>query len=635
MSIRWKLTIILLSLVAIPLVFVGGITFANYRKALMTDRLDQLEQLAQFRAEKIESYFAGLRLDIETAQSFYNVRKNLPILAKLGGGPRDPRTVPLDAILDFQLVRTGNVLGLLDIMLADTNGRIVYVSNPAHYTIDRLHSLASLSEDAYREGGKGVYVSDVFPSKVLGGRPEMFVVAPIRDLDGLPAGLVIFELDMASVYGLINDTTGLGSTGEVLIGKSAGNEIVYVNPLRHDRAPPLTRHVRMGDKIALPAQKAVQGETGVGPSVDYRGHAVIAAWVHMRTLGWGLVAKIDRSEAFADVTNLQRTAIMVLVVALAVAGTIAFSVAQSISLPIRRLSKGAEIVGSGNLDYRVGTDSPDEIGQLSRAFDAMTHDLKAITASRDVLNREIAERRRAEEALRKTTEDLVRSNKDLEQFAYVASHDLQEPLRAVAGFMGLLKDRQRDSLDKESGEFIDLSIEGAERMQNLIHDLLSYSRVGTRGGEFQPMAMRTAVDEALANLRAAIAECDAVVEIGEMPTVAADLPQMIQLMQNLIGNAIKFRGESRPEVHIGAERKDRSWVISVRDNGIGMESQYFERIFLIFQRLHARSRYEGTGIGLAVCKRIVERHGGAIWVESEPCKGSTFHFSIPDKGESL
>ncbi len=239
----------------------------------------------------------------------------------------------------------------------------------------------------------------------------------------------------------------------------------------------------------------------------------------------------------------------------------------------------------------------------------------------------------AEEGLRLAAQDLSRSNKDLEQFAYVASHDLQEPLRAVGGFMGLLKNQYYDKLDDQAREYIDFSVDGAERMQSLIEGLLTFSRVGTRGGEFASVNLQDALDGALANLKALVAESNAVVESDPLPVVNADPLQMAQLFQNLVANAIKFHGSRPPKVHIGAQRKERAWEMHVRDNGIGIEPQYFERIFMIFQRLHTRTQYKGTGIGLSVCKKIVERHGGKIWVESAPGEGSTFYFTIPDKGE--
>ena len=247
----------------------------------------------------------------------------------------------------------------------------------------------------------------------------------------------------------------------------------------------------------------------------------------------------------------------------------------------------------------------------------------------EMVDARTAQLKSANEKLLKSSEDLARSNKDLEQFAYIASHDLQEPLRAIAGFMGLLKRQYGEALNAEALEFVNFAIEGAERMQALIQDLLAFSRVGTRGSVFADTALEEALAAALKNLSAAIGESGAIVTHDVLPIVKADLPQMTQLLQNLIQNALKFHGPQRPEVRISAAQKEHDWVVSVRDNGIGMERQYFERIFLIFQRLHTRSQYGGTGIGLAVCKKIVERHGGSIWVESAPGEGSTFYFSIP------
>ena len=247
---------------------------------------------------------------------------------------------------------------------------------------------------------------------------------------------------------------------------------------------------------------------------------------------------------------------------------------------------------------------------------------------------DITNRKQAEDALNLTTAELARSNKDLEQFAYIASHDLQEPLRAVAGFMGILKKKYHDKLDDDARKYIDHAVEGAERMQALINGLLAYSRVGTRGGDLKPMSMQTAFDAAINNLQVAIGESNAVITHDELPDITADAAQMTQLLQNLIANAIKFRGNGLPEIRLMARHEDQHWVFGVRDNGIGIESQYFERIFLIFQRLHTRIQYPGTGIGLALCKKIVERHAGRIWVESEPDCGSTFYFTIPDKGDN-
>lgn len=226
-------------------------------------------------------------------------------------------------------------------------------------------------------------------------------------------------------------------------------------------------------------------------------------------------------------------------------------------------------------------------------------------------------------------QELARSNADLEQFAYIASHDLQEPLRMVTSYLQLLQKRYRDKLDADADEFIAYAVDGATRMQGLIQDLLRYSRVSTRGKLFKLVNGDRVLRDALDNLKMAIAETKAIVTFDPLPQVMADGIQLTQLFQNLIANAIKFRREIPLKIHVGIKKINESWLFSVSDNGIGIEEQYFEKIFLIFQRLHRRTDYPGTGIGLAICKKIVERHGGKIWLESKPDLGSIFYFTMP------
>lgn len=247
--------------------------------------------------------------------------------------------------------------------------------------------------------------------------------------------------------------------------------------------------------------------------------------------------------------------------------------------------------------------------------------------------RDISESLRIQQAMQEKSEELARSNAELEQFAYVASHDLQEPLRMVSSYTQLLAKRFPDKLDKDANEFIAYAVDGAARMQRLIQDLLLYSRVG-RGAALAPCELQAAYDLALRNLRLALEESQAQVTHDPLPQVMGDTGQLAQLLQNLIGNALKFRGERAPTVHVSAERDGAMWRIGVRDNGIGIEPEYHQRIFVIFQRLHTRERYAGTGIGLAICKKIVERHAGRIWVESQPGQGTTFFFTLAAVSEN-
>lgn len=321
---------------------------------------------------------------------------------------------------------------------------------------------------------------------------------------------------------------------------------------------------------------------------------------------------------------------------------------------VRSLVDATQKLKAGNLSARTGvSEGAGELHYLARVFDDMAESLQ----------QRIAERERAEEQLRVAnaelkvfneelerrvafrTAELKRSNEELEQFAYVASHDLQEPLRMVTNYMQLLQQRYGDKLDQNGHEFIGFAMDGALRMRQLIQDLLAYSRVGSRAKPFERVEAREIVDRAMLNLKVAIDESQAVITCEALPVIDGDPVQLTQLFQNLLSNAIKFRNpDQAPEIRISAKpapaprsaaaddpiHRDRKWVqISITDNGIGISPESFDRIFVIFQRLHARDKYPGTGIGLSICKKIVERHGGNIWVESQPGASTTFHFTLP------
>jgi light-regulated signal transduction histidine kinase (bacteriophytochrome) len=253
-----------------------------------------------------------------------------------------------------------------------------------------------------------------------------------------------------------------------------------------------------------------------------------------------------------------------------------------------------------------------------------------VEAANAELRREIDERLETERELREKTDALARSNADLEQFAYVASHDLQEPLRMVSSYVQLFEKRYAGHVDAQADKYIRYAVEGAKRMQSLIGGLLEYSRVGRLDEPFGAVDTNAALDQALSNLRSAIEETHASITRGPLPTVTGNAGRIAQVFQNLIGNAIKFRHRDQTaKVHVSAIPQRGEWQFAIRDNGIGIDPQYLDRIFVIFQRLHTRAEYPGTGIGLSICKKVVERHGGRIWVESRVGAGATFHFTLP------
>jgi signal transduction histidine kinase len=302
---------------------------------------------------------------------------------------------------------------------------------------------------------------------------------------------------------------------------------------------------------------------------------------------------------------------------------------RSVVKPVLKLHEGAEIIGAGNLDHKAGITSTDEIGQLSRAFDAMTANIKTLTVSRNELAREVHERKFVEGKLKKTLENLGRSNKELEEFAYVASHDLQEPLRKMANFSEMLANRYQGQLDERADKYLGYITDGAVRMKKLINDLLSFSRVGRADFSLIATDLNDVLQGTLNDIQPLVRENQAEINYEPLPTLKVNPYQMGQLLQNLITNAIKFHGDQPPRIHLSARQEGREWVMAVRDNGIGFDPQYADRIFKVFQRLHTKEEYPGTGIGLAICKKIAERHGGRIWAESAPGQGATFYFSVP------
>ncbi len=261
---------------------------------------------------------------------------------------------------------------------------------------------------------------------------------------------------------------------------------------------------------------------------------------------------------------------------------------------------------------------------LARSGEANENDQLILLAIEDVTEREEARRQ-----LEATTAELARSNADLERFAYVASHDLQEPLRMISSYVGLLARRYEGEIDERADKYIRYAVDGAERMKALINALLQYSRVGRASEAHEVVDLDRVLDGVLDNMKLRIQEVGGTVTRDPLPTVEGHRDQLAMVFQNLIANALKFRGEEPPRVEISSREEDDDWVVEVRDNGIGIDPEYFDRVFVIFQRLHTREEYGGTGIGLSLCKKVVERHGGRMWIESEGTSGSTFFFTLP------
>nr|WP_297424391.1 ATP-binding protein [uncultured Actinotalea sp.] len=334
---------------------------------------------------------------------------------------------------------------------------------------------------------------------------------------------------------------------------------------------------------------------------------------------------VGELESWRDVLVV---AMVLLVVAAVLVGVLLWVFLQRwITVPLTRLAADARRVADGDLDHRVGAEGPAEVGEVGADVEQMRSRLARLVAEATAAKAEVET---SHQLLQEQAEDLRRSNRDLEQFAYVASHDLQEPLRKIASFTQLLAKRYEGQLDERADQYIHFAVDGAKRMQRLINDLLSFSRVGRIGGEVGDVDMARALDQVRSDLEPVIEEAGARVEAPDLPVVQGEGPLLVQLLQNLVGNALKFRHPDRPpHVRITAERDGDCWEFACEDNGIGIDAQYADRVFVIFQRLHPKDVYEGTGIGLALCKKIVEYHGGHIWIDTSVTEGTRIRWTLP------
>lgn len=507
----------------------------------------------------------------------------------------------------------------------------------------RLVSSAAATTTTY----DAVEISDYayYPSS---DGPAAFIAVPVYNGDTL-IGVVALQISTRQINEIMQERTGLGQTGETYL---VGQDLLMRSDSRFSKESTILKQKVDTIQSRLYLKEHIFGdvpaeieETGI-TYPDYRGIKVLGVHDYIPHLGWALLTEINEKEAFAPLAKLKVFCVIGACIILAIVFLISILISKAITKPIHRLHKGTEIIGEGDLDYKVGTDAKDEIGQLSRAFDQMTSDLKTSTTSIDNLNREIVHRKEAEEKLDISNSNLVQtlekveeSNRKLRDFVYIASHDLREPLRKISSFGRLLKQSLEGSLAIDDKENLEFMIDGADRMTEMIEGLLAYSRIDTQGAVFETVDLNEVVEQ-LRQLELAelLEETGGIIEVPEpLPRVQADPTQIRQLLQNIIINGLKYRSQSvQPRIVVRANQTEEDTVtIEVQDNGIGIDEKYHEDIFVMFRRLHSRRKYDGTGIGLSVCKKIVERHNGRIGVDSKVDDGSTFWFTLSKTKEPV
>ena len=480
---------------------------------------------------------------------------------------------------------------------------------------------------------------DVFDDMMAQGQQEIRIVTPtaaslyvlslVRSPDPGADGIIAVEFDFSRV--ISDAATHLDPHMSFGVADARGHILLERQRAGQMRTP------GPGDsaiKAALAAEDGAAQWPYLREITSRRGGADRMLGFHSRgllfipesgTYTLGLILIEDLHTALANVTATGRQALVAAAIVTAIALLIGWLFGRALAGPLRHIATVSAEYGKHGVKRALPVEARDEIGVVARALTDMMEQID--NRNRD-LESEIAERKLQERIINEKTIELERSNEELAQFAYVASHDLQEPLRTVTSFVQLLERRYGDRLGDDADRYIKHAVDGCGRMKNLIEDLLRFSRVGSQGGEISPTDPGTALQQALADLAVAIDECGARVTRDELPTVLADQNQLRTLLLNLVGNGLKYRGTHSPVINVTARHVDHVWEFAITDNGIGIEPQYRERVFGVFQRLHGRSEYEGSGIGLAVCKKIVERHGGRIWLESAPGEGTTVYFTL-------
>lgn len=571
------------------------------RDAIADTVMTGLSAVATNQRQQIESMLAHYKGDLASVANDTQIRQSLRHL-NATGDPFD-RFVMNQTLTDR--VSSGEEGELLDIH--DLDGEIVASSEPGRIGISTYDP---------RDDGFVVNLGSAENSR----RPSDIRISTPITFDGRTIGFATVHHTGIELDEIVTRYIGRRDTGESLVvTRPESGGIRYVTPLRFNEGGDFFRTIdeSNGDRVEIRSLSPVSGgETNL---LDYRGKRVFAVHHYIEEADIGLIVKIDETEALSRLNGLGRGLLVTIFIVSILIVVLAVLISRRLIDPISRLTHAAEDFSRGELNARVLVESTDEVGVLGQTFNHMAGSLQ--TANNEL-----------EARVEERTADLKRSNQDLEQFAYVASHDLQEPLRMVSSYTQLLSRRYSGQLDSDADEFIGFAVDGAKRMQTLINDLLTYSRAGRAENTYEALSAGDIVKTALQNLADRIGSANAAVIVEELPELVADRSQLLSVFQNLISNSLKYRAASRdPKIEISAERMDRSWRFSVKDNGIGIDPAFSERIFTIFQRLHGRDEYQGTGIGLAVVKKIVERSGGSIWVESTLDEGATFIFTVVDR----
>lgn len=589
MKLTFKLPAIVVGAILLTVVASGLVSIVIGRQTVRQATLDHMLHNAETYAGSVLSHIDGARAVLATVAA-------LPQSGSPGRA-RELAALVLAQAATFEYI-----------MLLTPEGAMTMVE-PRPLEAQLSHRDLSFSAwfGEVRRANRSI-VSDLHISPVT-QRPSIVIATPVHSAEGRTVGIWVgaLKLDQLSKIGSVTSDPAQRIEAGFLTDRR-GLVIAHQNR-------PAFVESQTDFSSVYSVKEALAGRSGASEFFNaIEGEQKIAGYVPLPDLGWAAIYRIPAAVALAPVEALTRSIVLASLGLAVLIGIGVYVLARKTVAPVTQLIVAAQSIGMSDFSRHIEVSSKDEIGQLAHEFNRMVDALAEIDAH--VRERALA---------------LARSNAELEQFAYVASHDLQEPLRMVVGYVQLLERRLAGKLDADTLEFMAFAVDGALRMQTLIQDILAYSRVTTRGLPLDPVDSAEALTEALALLAVRIAETGAEVAAQPLPRVMADRTQLVQLFQNLIGNALKFCKDDAPRVRVEAAHEAGWWRFSITDNGIGIAPEYRAQLFVVFKRLHTRREYPGTGIGLAICKRIIERHGGEIGIESAPTGGAVFWFTLPEE----
>jgi signal transduction histidine kinase len=607
MKLAPKLTILFLLLSIVPTAVVGYLAYDNGRRTIVQETIDHLVSINIFKNNELKRWIEDNESSIEELAQRPLVKQYATVLAK-HDTPDHAYHKAKGSIIEDHLKLRLKYGGFFELFLMCPRHGLISAS-----TDEKQEGKYRDTYPYFIEGKSRTYIQGIYYSPAL-EQSAMTMSTPIKDKQGNLMGVLGGRLDLGELSKIIALQSGKSPTEDTYLVNTFN---FFVTEPRFGQGYALKKAVRTEG-----VEAGLSGKDGVGFYKDYRGVPVIGAYKWLPEFKMCIITEIDQAEAFAPIVHLAWV-ITAIVSAISLAACLmGFFFSRTITRPLRKLAAGAEKIGGGNLDHRVGTASKNEIGGLSRAFDRMSESLKATMVSRDELEQRVQER----------TAQLEAANKELEAFSYSVSHDLRAPLRAIDGFSRILLEDSIENLDEEGKRVLNVIRNNTQKMGQLIDDLLVFSRLGRQEIKKSDIDMGKLATSVFKELRLSAPERKIKLNIKTLSSSQGDSSMIRQVFTNLLSNAVKFtRPKDTAAVEVGGSEEKTESIYYVKDNGVGFDMQYVNKLFGVFQRLHSTTEFEGTGVGLAIVQRIIHRHGGRVWGEGKVGEGATFYFSLPAK----